>query len=262
MALMLRYLGIPARVAVGFTSGTPNDDRTRWTVTDHDAHAWVEVWFRGWGWLPFDPTPARGQLSNPYSFGASNFDFAGARDAIGGEAARSQFTRTLSDRLANATPREEFFGGPDVPGRGLAPVVRERGESLLKLLLLVLAVGGTAIALVKFALRRARYFTRDARRLAAACRLELVDFLTDQGVDVQRSATPREVGAELHRVLAVDAGRFVEALAGARYAPPGMAAVAARRARRELRALKRQIRGALGVPRRVRGVVSLRSLAA
>lgn len=262
MALMLRYLGIPARVAVGFTSGTPNEDRTRWTVTDHDAHAWVEVWFRGWGWQTFDPTPGRGQLSTPYSFGSANFDARNAADAIGGEAARGQFAQGLVARLTEERLGEEFFGGPDVPGRGLAPVVRERGESLLKLLLLALAVGGTAIGLVKLALRRARYLTRDARKLAAACRLELVDFLTDQGIDVERSATPREVGAELHRVLAVDAGRFVEALAGARYAPPGMAAGSARRARRELRALKRKIRGALGVPRRVRGVVSLRSLAA
>ena len=45
MALMLRYLGIPARVAVGFTSGTWKDGT--WTVTDHDAHAWVEAWFAG-----------------------------------------------------------------------------------------------------------------------------------------------------------------------------------------------------------------------
>jgi transglutaminase-like putative cysteine protease len=262
MALMLRYLGIPARVAVGFTSGTPNEDRTRWTVTDHDAHAWVEVWFRGWGWLPFDPTPARGQLSNPYSFGASNFDFAGARDAIGGEAARGQFAQGLVARLTEERVGEEFFGGPDVPGRGLAPVVRERGESLLKLLLLVLAVGGTAIALVKLILRRARYLTHDARKLASACRLELVDFLSDQRIEVVGSATPRELAAELHRTLAVDAGRFAQALAAARYAPPGQSRAGARRARRELRALKRQIRGALGVPRRVRGVVSLRSLAA
>ncbi len=55
MALMLRYLGIPARVAAGFASGTYSKDH--WTVTDHDAHAWVEVWFAGYGWLPFDPTP-------------------------------------------------------------------------------------------------------------------------------------------------------------------------------------------------------------
>src|SRR5262249_7818800 len=44
MALMLRYLGVPARVAVGFSSGTYANGT--WTVTDHDAHAWVEAWFR------------------------------------------------------------------------------------------------------------------------------------------------------------------------------------------------------------------------
>ena len=43
MALMLRFLGIPARVAAGFTSGKREDGG--WTVTDHNAHAWVEVWF-------------------------------------------------------------------------------------------------------------------------------------------------------------------------------------------------------------------------
>ena len=61
MALMLRYLGVPARVAVGFSSGTYDAKTGVWTVTDHDAHAWVEAWFRGFGWLPFDPTPAAGR---------------------------------------------------------------------------------------------------------------------------------------------------------------------------------------------------------
>ncbi len=46
MALMLRYLGVPARVAAGFSSGTYDGGSGTWTVTDHDAHAWVEVWFR------------------------------------------------------------------------------------------------------------------------------------------------------------------------------------------------------------------------
>src|SRR5205085_9857647 len=70
MALMLRYLGVPARVAVGFSSGTYDARRGVWIVTDHDAHAWVEAWFRGYRWLPFDPTsarrPERGELSAPY----------------------------------------------------------------------------------------------------------------------------------------------------------------------------------------------------
>ena len=61
MALMLRYLGIPSRVAVGFTSG--NYQHGEWVVSDRNAHMWVEVWFRGWGWIPFDPTPSRGGLA-------------------------------------------------------------------------------------------------------------------------------------------------------------------------------------------------------
>jgi len=51
----------------GFSSGTYDSSNGTWEVTDHDAHAWVEVWFRGYGWLPFDPTPGRGSLSAPYT---------------------------------------------------------------------------------------------------------------------------------------------------------------------------------------------------
>src|SRR5690606_524884 len=56
MAVMLRSLDIPARVAIGFTQGTP-DGAGGWTVTSHDAHAWVEVRFDQHGWVRFDPTP-------------------------------------------------------------------------------------------------------------------------------------------------------------------------------------------------------------
>jgi hypothetical protein len=58
MALMLRYLGIPARVAVGFAGGKYDANHRLWLVSDRNAHAWVEAWFKGYGWLPFDPTPA------------------------------------------------------------------------------------------------------------------------------------------------------------------------------------------------------------
>jgi transglutaminase-like putative cysteine protease len=55
MAIMLRTLHVPARVAVGFTPGTVTGSSR--LITTDDAHAWVEVWFPGAGWLPFDPTP-------------------------------------------------------------------------------------------------------------------------------------------------------------------------------------------------------------
>lgn len=59
MAYMVRVAGLPARVAIGFGYGTRQDGY--WSVTSHDAHAWVEVYFSGLGWVPFDPTPPTGQ---------------------------------------------------------------------------------------------------------------------------------------------------------------------------------------------------------
>jgi hypothetical protein len=55
MAMMLRTVGVPARVAIGFTAGTDQGDHR--TITTADAHAWVEAWFPGIGWTSFDPTP-------------------------------------------------------------------------------------------------------------------------------------------------------------------------------------------------------------
>lgn len=58
MALLLRMGGVPARVAVGFATGTHNSAHRDYVVSGQDAHAWVEVWFPQYGWVPFDPTPA------------------------------------------------------------------------------------------------------------------------------------------------------------------------------------------------------------
>ncbi|GAA5167961.1 hypothetical protein GCM10023321_61390 [Pseudonocardia eucalypti] len=55
MAIMLRAVGVPSRVAVGFALGEPVDDYR--PVSSADAHAWVESYFPGVGWLMFDPTP-------------------------------------------------------------------------------------------------------------------------------------------------------------------------------------------------------------
>jgi transglutaminase-like putative cysteine protease len=57
MALLLRMDGIPARVAAGFAPGVPDPTTKEYVVRDLDAHSWVEVWFDGIGWVPFDPTP-------------------------------------------------------------------------------------------------------------------------------------------------------------------------------------------------------------
>lgn len=62
MTVLLRSSGIPARYIQGYGPGTPEagSGPNRFTVTQGDAHAWVEVYFPGAGWVPFDPTPGAG----------------------------------------------------------------------------------------------------------------------------------------------------------------------------------------------------------
>jgi hypothetical protein len=56
MVVMVRALGIPARWVTGFTTGTFNDTNNEYEIRNTDAHAWVEVYFKGFGWVPFEPT--------------------------------------------------------------------------------------------------------------------------------------------------------------------------------------------------------------
>ena len=58
LAVMLRSLGIPAREAVGYVPGSFDPITDLYQVHANDAHAWVQVWFPGYGWEDFDPTAA------------------------------------------------------------------------------------------------------------------------------------------------------------------------------------------------------------
>ncbi len=57
MTVMLRQLGIPARLVNGFRSGDYNSIGDNWIVRQYDAHSWVEAYFLPYGWIEFDPTP-------------------------------------------------------------------------------------------------------------------------------------------------------------------------------------------------------------
>ena len=239
MALMLRLLGVPARVAVGFTSGTRKDDA--WVVTDHDAHAWVEVWFAGQGWIPFDPTPGRGTLGGDYSFASRSQEAVAAlrrelagkvpagptrapryrRADAGDERAGGTLGRRGGHRArgaldARCRPREGRSAAPAVPvARPTAPPRAERG-----------ARG------VPPRSGRGRRAERDARRTAAR--------------------RPPRARARRWRVRRSRCASTVRA--------PGTVEQGARTARVELRRLLRAARRNLSIWARVRGFVSLRSL--
>lgn len=71
MIVLLRSIGIPARWVKGYTGGTLENKLTNsgyenmYTITNNNAHSWVEVYFPGYGWVPFEPTKG---FSNPYNF--------------------------------------------------------------------------------------------------------------------------------------------------------------------------------------------------
>ncbi|MGA7193512.1 MAG: transglutaminase domain-containing protein [Anaerolineales bacterium] len=70
--LMLRSIGIPARLAVGFAEGSSNNDSSvansvSFTVLNHDAHAWPEVYFPNIGWVEFEPTVNQNPIVRPES---------------------------------------------------------------------------------------------------------------------------------------------------------------------------------------------------
>ena len=268
MAIMLRYLGIPARVAAGFTTGLYDEDAREWTVADTNAHTWVEVWFEGYGWLPFDPTPGRGRLRSSYTASSLFFDADGATAAFAGVAAAALGLDILRNRLGGATasPDDRPRGAdpgfiPQAPDRTGSSSTRDARNDV-RLLGLLLAAGAGLLAafwLLKAGRRQVRYLTDDPRKLAAAVRAELVDYLADQRLSTPTSATPSELGAAVRQRLGVDADRLAEALSAARFAPDPAAERAARVAQRELRGVLRSVRRRLSTKARLRGLVSLRS---
>ena len=261
MALMLRYLGIPSRVAVGFASG--NYRHGEWVVSDRDAHMWVEVWFRGWGWVPFDPTPGRGGLAGSYSASSPSFDVTAAAAVLAGKKGFPKFGNTLANTLGFGTKARTSPDVP-VPGAPAAGLVSTSGHrrdwGILRLLALAIAGAVVLLVLAKLLRRGSRFLTRDPRRLAGACRAELRDFLLDQGVDVPASATLRGLAALVESEFRVEAGAFGLHATAARFAPGVGAGEAARAMRRDLRALRRGMRRTLSRSERVRGLLSLRSL--
>ena len=59
MAVMLRSIGVAARYASGFAMGSFDEYRYAWVVRESNAHAWTEVYFPGYGWIEFEPTPTQ-----------------------------------------------------------------------------------------------------------------------------------------------------------------------------------------------------------
>lgn len=204
MAVLARLVGIPARVAVGFTRGQRQADGS-WVVTTHDAHAWPELFFPGYGWLPFEPTPrSDGQtVTPPFTLKTPT---------------QSPSTSTTTTPTAKPTP------GSDLRGEARKQQLADNGGGVLPPpetpvttthhssrpwwpLPLVLLVAAVVPAVVRMVTRRRRLATSDPRVAWAELRASAID----AGVEWLDGVTPR------------GAARVV--LAGAPVSPPAREAL-------------------------------------
>jgi hypothetical protein len=121
-ATMARTLGIPSRVAVGFTPGVLNDEGW-YSVIGKNAHAWPELWFDGIGWVPFEPTPGRGAPgAEDYTGVAPAQDDSGP--STGGGRGGDPTVSTLPPTPTTAVPPQTSVA----PG-GAPPVTTNRRSS-------------------------------------------------------------------------------------------------------------------------------------
>jgi hypothetical protein len=233
MAVLSRLLGIPSRVAYGFTSGTSIGD-DEWLVTTHDAHAWPELYFQGYGWLRFEPTPGGGdgqgtattpgyaQASGSISTGTSTSTAPTAAPSAPASGSGSQ--AALRHKLGL-----EFEGADGDLGTGTpAGTAGGAGVNPWEVLGLVLA-GLLVLAIVapvcaRLVIRRRRWRARRDITWAHAAWEELRDDLTDYGAGCLPSESPRAVaaragtGLKLAEPARAALGRIALAEERARYA--------------------------------------------
>lgn len=110
MAMMARVAGIPSRVSVGFLPGQL--DGGTWKVSIRDMHAWPELYFAGYGWVRFEPTPATVTGSAPAWTVPTPSDNANSPSASASASA------TQSQPSASAQPSTAPTEQPTSPGAG------------------------------------------------------------------------------------------------------------------------------------------------
>lgn len=194
-AAMMRTLGYPARVAVGFTSGELQDDG-EFSVRGRNAHAWPEVWFDDIGWVAFEPTPGRGAPNAEQYTGIPPRQDVPAPGTAEDETVAGP-TTTVAANLDPGTGLDlpEEFADPT--GTIIAtPTEADDGNFIdARQLLVVLIIGG--LLLLPAVVRRIRARRRRADPVARLAQVwaDSVDAVQRAGVPVDVSDTPLEVAA-------------------------------------------------------------------
>ena len=264
MALLVRELGLPARVAVGYRPGNILDPAhpDTYTVTTEQLHAWVEVLFPGYGWIAFEPTKG---ITNPvanasYLSGATTAcpgrGCAGAGSGHPGEEKGQGNGLGGHVRKHNLGPKHASGGSVPVPTseprRGVPLALLLRIAALLALVALVLTPPARILAR-SIRVRRAR----GSRNAVLAEYRAFTERAADLGYRRAEGETIEEYGERISagvRLSDGHLGRLSAAAERAAYAEeePGDAEV--RSVRSDAKVALKDVRRSVGLTRRVRGL--------
>jgi transglutaminase-like putative cysteine protease len=233
MAVMLRTLHVPSRVVNGFTSSEFNDLTGKYVIRARSAHAWVEAYFPGYGWVTFDPTPG-GAVGSPQgwnramlyldaaasfwrewvvSYDSSHQNVLGQSVMSGTRSSLEQtrmWARLKYERLLNWA-RKGQRGAEHAPGRWFG------GSAALALLLLMLANAPRIARLI----RQRQLQTHPERspdEAAAMWYEKMARYLARRGMGKSTAQTAQEfVRAIDDAPLRARVGQFTDAYESARF---------------------------------------------
>ncbi|MBM7171365.1 transglutaminase domain-containing protein [Streptomyces sp. G44] len=206
MASMARTLGIPARVAVGFTPGSAQSDGSM-SVGLRDAHAWPELYFEGVGWTRFEPTPSRGTVPE---YTRSDIPSDDTSDPDTPEPSRSSEPSTAPSASDSCPPDVRKQGACASAAPQVAAGSGGDGPPIRMIVLVALAVLLVVmLPLLPLLWRRRVRSARtgpggrtpaDAARRTMAAWLEVTDTAWDHGIEPDESQTPRTAAARIVRI--------------------------------------------------------------
>lgn len=200
MAVLARLLGIPSRVAVGFTPGTATGVANTFQVKTSDAHAWPELYFQGLGWMRFEPTPSGSggqgtaqpptytipQIADHAGAGSTSSGSSGGSDGQGGGSSSKNGNDAKNQHLSQ---EGTAAGGTGSAAKGGGFPLEPIGLALAALL----AVAIIAPPASRFLVRQRRLAYADDLERAHAVWRETLDELADYQLARRPSESPRAV---------------------------------------------------------------------
>jgi hypothetical protein len=222
MVVMLRSLNVPARWVQGYAGGVLDPDKGDWVVRESVAHSWVEVYFPGYGWQRFEPTPA------PYAI-------VPARPAEPPQDGQTDNTSSGDSSNALSDPdeimrrlREQNEGADSgMTAEELRRLIAEReAEARREQIILYGGIAGSLVVVLALILFWLWFDVRGLSPTAGAY-ARLARLAGWAGIPLQPHVTPREYADQIGRELPLQRDaveRIARAYVAERYQPAHSAA--------------------------------------